>query len=85
MLAIGSRTAFKLSCPLVARPLHYIPLSGDGHLLNTTILTGEFYIADAFVRVATPASTNVCALVCRCALPAHTPGQIGLFTMTDFV
>ncbi len=85
MLATSSRTAFKLYCPLLARPSHYIPLSGDGHLLNITTLTGEFYVADAFVQVATPAWSNVCALVCRCALPAHTPGQIGLFTMTDFV
>ena len=85
MLATSSGTAFKLSCPLIARPLHYIPLSGDGHFLNTSTLTGEFYVADAFVQVATPAWSNVCALVCRCALPAHTPGQIGLFTMTDFV
>ncbi len=75
----------KLCCALVARPSHYIPWSGDGHLLNITTLTGEFYVADACVQVATPAWSNVCALVCRCALHAHTPGKISLFAMTDFV
>ena len=80
-----SYNSFKLSCPLVARPSQYIPWSGEGHLLNIITLTGEFHLQDACVQVATPGWWNVCALVCRSAFHAHTPGRIGLFTMTHVV